>query len=185
MIRLYNLQTWKIMEIYHFKIMSEIKLWIVAMSSFSIYGLKALITLRKKLQLVKLSQDLMWKYFRLVLFSWKSCMGSLMTWRLIMTKPSSTSETQCRWAAWTRRNIRSLITQGYKNKLVHGDYIFVNNMKVILKWNTRGIDDWFAAINIRNKALSNFAKISCTYTNKSWFTVLPTDKKNWWLFLIG
>lgn len=72
-----------------------------------------------------------------------------------------------------------------KNKLVHGDYIFVNNMKVILKWNTRGIDDWFAAINFRNKALSNFTKISCTYTIKSWFIVLPTDKKNWWLFLIG
>lgn len=72
-----------------------------------------------------------------------------------------------------------------KNKLVHGDSIFVNNMKVILKWNTRGIDDWFAAINIRNKALSNFTKISCTYTIKSWFIVLPTDKKNWWLFLIG
>lgn len=75
-----------------------------------------------------------------------------------------------------------------KNKLygkLHGNYIFVNNMKVILKWNTRGIDGWFAAINIRNKALSNFAKISCTYTNKSWFIVLPTDKKNWWLFLTG
>lgn len=59
-----------------------------------------------------------------------------------------------------------LFSRFNKNKLVHGDYIFVNNMKVILKWNTRGIDDWFAAINIRNEALSNFAKISCTYTNK-------------------
>lgn len=72
-----------------------------------------------------------------------------------------------------------------KNKLVYGDYIFVNNMKVILKWNIRGIDDWFVVINIRNKVFLNFVKIFCMYIDKSWFIVLFIDKKNWWFFLIG